>query len=130
MSTMQGTEQAEIKKLRKKIKKLERKNSDIRDEMAVQRTIFANERTLMAYMRTAIALIAGGFAAIKLSQHPYMELIGIVLMPLGLLLALYSFIRYFNKQKLINRQKRDITPISPRHEELHEKQASRYGNID
>ncbi len=127
---MQDTVQAEIKKLQKKIKKLEKKNADIRDEMAVQRTIFANERTLMAYLRTAIALIAGGFAAIKLSQHPYMELLGIILMPLGLLLAIYSFMRYFNKQKLINRQRRDITPTSPHHEELHEKQASRYGNID
>ncbi len=127
---MQVSEKDEIKKLRKKIKKLEKKNADIRDEMAIQRTIFANERTLMAYLRTAIALIAGGFAAIKLSQHYYMELIGLTLMPMGLLLAVYSFIRYFKKQQLIKQQKQSITPISKHHDELYEKQASRYGNID
>lgn len=97
----------EIKKLKKKLKKQERKNSEIRDEMAIQRTIFANERTLMAYMRTAIALIAGGFAAIKLSQHTYMETMGLILMPMGVLLAIYSFVRYLGKQKLIKRQRQD-----------------------
>ncbi|WP_299984246.1 DUF202 domain-containing protein [uncultured Pontibacter sp.] len=127
---MQAPEQDEIKKLKKKIQKLEKKNSEIRDEMAIQRTIFANERTLMAYFRTAIALIAGGFAAIKFSQHVYMELIGLTLMPIGILLAVYSFVRYLNKQKLIQRHRQDYEPTSHHHEELHEKQASRYGNID
>ena len=123
-------EQDEIKKLRKKIKKLEKKNAEIRDEMAIQRTIFANERTLMAYFRTAIALIAGGFAAIKFSQHVYMELIGFTLLPIGVLLAVYSFVRYLNKQKLIKSHRQDYQPTSHHHAELHEKQASRYGNVD
>ncbi|MCP2042790.1 YidH family protein [Pontibacter sp. HSC-36F09] len=127
---MQVPEQDEIKKLKKKIQKLEKKNADIRNEMAVQRTFFANERTLIAYLRTAIALVAGGFAAIKLSQHLYIETTGIILMPLGLLLSLYSFVRFFKQQKLIRRQRESITPISQRHEELHEKQASRYDNLD
>ncbi|WP_234986291.1 YidH family protein [Pontibacter lucknowensis] len=130
IESMPVQEQDEIKKLRKKIKKLEKKNAEIRDEMAIQRTIFANERTLMAYFRTAIALIAGGFAAIKFSQHVYMELIGLTLLPIGILLAVYSFVRYLNKQKLIQRHRQEYEPTSHHHEELHEKQASRYGNID
>ncbi|MBX0333817.1 DUF202 domain-containing protein [Pontibacter sp. HSC-14F20] len=127
---MQAPEQDEIKKLKKKIQKLEKRNSEIRDEMAIQRTIFANERTLMAYFRTAIALIAGGFAAIKFSQLVYMELIGLTLLPIGVLLAVYSFVRYLNRQQLIKRHRQDYEPTSQHHEELYEKQSSRYGNAD
>jgi uncharacterized membrane protein YidH (DUF202 family) len=127
---MPDPEKEEIKKLKKKLKHQEQKNTEIRDQMAIQRTIFANERTLMAYLRTAIAIIGGGFAAIKLSQHTYMEMIGIVLMPVGLALAIYSFYRYFQKQKLIQQQREDYTHTSHHHAELHEKEVSRYGNFD
>jgi putative membrane protein len=122
---MQATEQEEISKLKQKLKKLEKKNTEIRDEMAIQRTIFANERTLMAYLRTAIALIAGGFAALKLSQHHYMEMLGVILMPVGVALAVYSFVRYFRKQKLIKRHLQAYSPTSHHHAELPEKEASR-----
>jgi putative membrane protein len=117
---MQATEQEEIEKLRKKLKKLEKKNSEVRDEMAIQRTIFANERTLMAYLRTAIALIAGGFAALKLSQHHYMEMIGVILMPVGVALAIYSFVRYLRKQKLIKRHRQNYSPTNQHHDELYD----------
>ncbi|MFD2246551.1 YidH family protein [Pontibacter ruber] len=127
---MLDPEQEEIKKLKKKLKQQEKKNTEIRDLMAMQRTIFANERTLMAYLRTAIAIIGGGFAAIKLSQHIYMEMIGLILMPAGVLLAIYSFYRYLLKQKLIKEQREKYTNTSHKHAELHEKQASGYDNID
>ena len=119
-----------IKKLKKKLKVQEKKNAEIRDQMSVQRTIFANERTLMAYLRTAIAVIGGGFAAVKLSQHLYMEIIGFTLMPTGLALAAYSFYRYQQKQKFIQRQRQDIVHTSEQHAELHEKEVSGYGNVD
>lgn len=127
---MQVPEQDEIKRLKKKLRKLEKKNTEIRDEMAIQRTIFANERTFMAYLRTAIALIAGGFAAIKFSHLVYMKLIGLTLMLLGVLLAVYSFVRYLKKQKLIKRHWQSYEPTSHHHEALYEKQASRHGNVD
>lgn len=98
--------------------------------MTVQRTIFANERTLMAYLRTAIALIAGGFAAVKLSHHKYMEFIGLSLMPLGVILAVYSFTRYFRKQKLIKDYWAGYTHTSQHHEELHEKMSARMSHKD
>jgi putative membrane protein len=127
---MQATEQEELEKLRKKLRKLEKKNSEIRDEMAIQRTIFANERTLMAYLRTSIALVAGGFAALKLSQHHYMEMIGVILMPVGLAMAVYSFVRYLRKQKLINRHRQGYSPTSQQHDELLDKPTSRYNSVD
>lgn len=122
---MQDADKKEIKKLRKKLKLQEKKNAEVRDQMALQRTIFANERTLMAYLRTAITVIAGGFAAIKLSQEPYLQYIGIALMPIGIALGVYSFYRYLHKQRLIKQHREDYTHTSHIHAELHEKQASR-----
>ena len=127
---MPDPDKEKIKRLKKKLKLQEKKNAEIRDQMAVQRTIFANERTLMAYLRTALAIIGGGFAAVKLSQHMYMEVIGFILMPVGLALAVYSFYRYFQKQRLIQRQRQEFAQTSHHHAELHEKEASRYRNTD
>ncbi|NDK56470.1 YidH family protein [Pontibacter fetidus] len=123
-------EKEEIKKLKKKLKQQEKKNTEIRDQMAVQRTIFANERTLMAYLRTSIALLAGGIAAIKLSEHKYMGVIGFTLLALGGGLIIYSFYRYFQKQRLIKKQRDEFVQTSHHHAIIHEKEASRYGNAD
>ncbi|WP_439881031.1 YidH family protein [Pontibacter sp. MBLB2868] len=127
---MVNEEQEKIKKLKKKLKIQEKKNAEIRDQMSVQRTIFANERTLMAYLRTAIAIIGGGFAAIKLSQHLYIEIIGYILMPAGLALTGYSVYRYLQKQKYIKQQREDIKHTSQQHAELHEREVAGYGNAD
>ncbi|WP_162055307.1 YidH family protein [Pontibacter pamirensis] len=127
---MSGTEKDEIRKLKKKLKQQEKKNAEIRDQMAIERTIFANERTLMAFLRTSITILAGGFAAIKLSQQLYIEIVGIILMPIGLALAAYSFFRYFQKQKLIEQHREDYTHTSHKHADLHKKEASNYGNTD
>ena len=127
---MHDADANELKRLKKKLKHQEKKNAEIRDQMAMQRTIFANERTLMAYLRTAIAIIGGGFAAIKLSHHMYMEVIGFVLMPAGLALAIYSFVRYLKQQKIIKKQRGDYVHTSHHHADLHEKEISGYGNID
>ena len=123
---MPDPEQEEIKKLKKKLRHQEQKNTEIRDQMAIQRTIFASERTLMAYLRTAIAVIAGGFAAVKLSHLLYMEVIGVVMMVLGIMLAIYSYFRYLRKQKFIRRQQNEYVHTSHQHE----KEISGYGNID
>ena len=127
---MSDQDKAEIKKLKKKLKQQERKNAEIRDQMAIQRTIFANERTLMAYLRTAVAFAGLGFAAIKLSNELYLEVAGFILLPLGFSLAIYSFIRYLHKQKLIKRHYEDYTHTSHHHDRLHEKEISGYSNIE
>jgi uncharacterized membrane protein YidH (DUF202 family) len=118
-------EKEAIKKLKRKLKQLERQNTEIRDQMTIQRTIFANERTLMAYLRTATALVACGFAAIKISRHAYMELIGLILMPLKLTLAIYSFGRYLFEQRFIKHQLEGYAHTSLRHAKIAEKEPSR-----
>ncbi|MFD2513835.1 YidH family protein [Pontibacter locisalis] len=127
---MLDEDKEKIKKLKKKLKVQEKKNAEIRDQMAMQRTIFANERTLMAYLRTSITIIAGGFAAVKFSDDLYLELIGATLLPIGAILAIYSFLRYRKKQRLIEGHHKSIEHTSHHHAELHEKEASRYGNTD
>ncbi|WP_242922417.1 YidH family protein [Pontibacter liquoris] len=116
---MLSPEKAEIKKLKKKLKLQEKKNAEIRDQMATQRTIFANERTLMAYLRTAMTVCVGGFAAIKLSDELYLHAIGGILIPIGLLLGVYSLLRFRSKQKLIEGHHESYTPTSHEHEKVH-----------
>ncbi|ARS37187.1 YidH family protein [Pontibacter actiniarum] len=124
---MPNADKEKIKKLKKKLKLQEQKNREIRDEMATQRTIFANERTLMAYLRTAMAIVAGGFAAIKFSNDLYLEIAGVVLLLTGLVLALYAFYRYRQKQKAIEGQRQHYAPTSHHHASLHQ---NRYRGSD
>lgn len=116
---MSDTDKELIKNLKKKLRVQEQKNAEIRDHMAAERTIFANERTLMAYLRTAMTVSVGGFAAIKLSDDLYMKIIGAVLIPVGIVLAIYSFIRYRHKQKLIEGHHQNYCPTSHEHEQAH-----------
>ena len=116
---MPDPEQEEIKKLKKKLRHQEQKNTEIRDQMAIQRTIFASERTLMAYLRTAMTVTVGGFVAIKLSDDLYLDVIGMILIPIGIILAIYSFIRYRQKQKLIEGHHQNYSPTSHEHEKVH-----------
>lgn len=116
---MPDPDKEKIKKLKKKLKVQEKKNAEVRDHMAEQRTIFANERTLMAYLRTAMTVTVGGFVAIKLSDDLYLEIIGVILIPIGIILAIYSFIRYRHKQKLIENHHQDYCPTSHEHEKVH-----------
>ena len=126
---MLSEEQEKIKKLKKKLKIQEKKNAEIRDQMATQRTIFANERTLMAYLRTSITVIAGGLAALKFSNDLYLELAGATLLPIGVLLAVYSFVRYRSKQKLIEGHHQNYCPTSHEHDKMHDKNSSDNGRI-
>ncbi|MDX5422049.1 MAG: DUF202 domain-containing protein [Hymenobacteraceae bacterium] len=120
---MLDPDKEKIRKLKKKLKVQEKKNAEIRDHMATQRTIFANERTLMAYLRTAMTVTVGGFAAVKFSDDLYLEIIGITLIPIGVILAIYSFIRYRQKQKLIEGHHQDYSPTSHEHAKVHQEKA-------
>ncbi len=116
---MSDTDKEKIQKLKKKLKVQEQKNAEIRDHMAAERTIFANERTLMAYLRTAMTISVGGFVAIKLSDDLYLEIIGIILIPIGVVLGVYSFVRYRQKQRIIEGHHQNYCPTSHEHERAH-----------
>ncbi len=57
----------------------------LRDHLAVHRTTLANERTFLAYIRTALALFVAGVSLIKFFGSPLTEILGWVLVPLGML---------------------------------------------
>jgi len=74
----------------------------LRDVLAIDRTRLANERTLLAWLRTAIMLVVSGVTLIKLFQSVFfMEAIGAVLIPVGLLTATWGFRRYLHTCRLI-----------------------------
>ncbi|WP_299761037.1 DUF202 domain-containing protein [uncultured Pontibacter sp.] len=118
-TSMLSPDKEKIKKLKKRLKVQEKKNAEIKYQMMAQRTIFANERTLMAYLRTAMTVSVGGFVAIKFSDDLYLKIIGVILIPIGVILAIYSFIRYKQKQKLIEEHHQDYCPTSHEHERQH-----------
>ncbi|MCT4599248.1 MAG: DUF202 domain-containing protein [Vallitalea sp.] len=67
----------------------------LRDLLATDRTALANERTLLAYVRTALSLIVAGSSFIKFSDMLLIEVIGYILVPMGIIIGtvgLYRFI--------------------------------------
>ncbi len=66
----------------------------LRDELAIDRTLLANERTFLAYLRTAIALVLAGVTFIHFASHSWLEILGFVCVPVGLIILLISVVRY------------------------------------
>jgi len=74
----------------------------LRDVLAIDRTRLANERTLLAWLRTAIMLLVSGVTLLKLFEGVLvMEVMGVVLIPLGLVTAAWGFRRYLHTRRLI-----------------------------
>ncbi len=81
----------------------------------------ANERTFLAWVRTSIGIMGLGFVVVKFSmfikqltlmlggnlhhtQHSYSSLIGIILVALGALTALMSFLNYKKIEQQIDQE--------------------------
>lgn len=79
----------------------------------------ANERTFLAWIRTSIGIMAFGFVVVKFSlfvkqislilgkeniihQKGYSGMVGIVLVAVGTVIAVLSYIRYKNSEKQLN----------------------------
>lgn len=79
----------------------------------------ANERTFLAWIRTSIGIMAFGFVVVKFSlfvkqisiilgkeniihSKGYSGILGIVLVAVGTVTAVLSYIRYINSEKQIN----------------------------
>ncbi|MGZ3901364.1 MAG: YidH family protein [Bacteroidia bacterium] len=82
----------------------------------------ANERTLLAWIRTSIGIMAFGFVVVKFSlfikqislllgknanipsQHGYSSVIGILLVAVGALVLLLSYLKYKKTEKQLNNE--------------------------
>jgi Predicted membrane protein len=80
----------------------------------------ANERTLLAWIRTSIGIMAFGFVVVKFSlfirqislllgknvtippQHGYSSVIGILLVAVGALVLLLSYLKYKKTERQLN----------------------------
>lgn len=79
----------------------------------------ANERTFLAWMRTSIGIMAFGFVVVKFSlfvkrislllgksyvapTHGYSAIVGIVLVLIGTITIIFSYIRYRQSEKQIS----------------------------
>lgn len=79
------------------------------DQLAIDRTHLANERTLLAYLRTGTALVVAGFSLINFFHDEVYELMGVLLVPLGLLLLGLGWVRCRKRARSIERQVQQAT---------------------
>jgi putative membrane protein len=68
----------------------------LNDLLAIDRTILANERTLLAYGRTALAMVVIGGSCIKFFDPWWMEVIGVLFIIGGIVLAAFG-LRHFRR---------------------------------
>jgi putative membrane protein len=74
----------------------------LRDVLAIDRTRLANERTLLAWLRTGLMLLVSGVTLIKLFEgQTLVEITGYVLIPLGLVAAVFGVYRFLRVQARI-----------------------------
>lgn len=103
-----------------KNKKKELVNNTIKPQDA--REHLANERTLLAWIRTSIGIMAFGFVVVKFSlfikqialligenrplppQHGHSSMIGILLVAIGAMVLLFSYIKYKQTEKQLNNE--------------------------
>ncbi len=72
-----------------------------RTNLATERTNFANERTFMAYARTAFAMVVVGLTMLEFFDRERYRLLSLALIPLGVAVAIFGFVRFWKKRKLI-----------------------------
>jgi putative membrane protein len=83
-------------------------NFTLRDDLAIKRTSLANERTLLAYQRTAIMIFIAGMTILKLFENMVvLVFLGIAFIPLSVLIAVFSYIRFVKIRDRIGRDVRE-----------------------
>ena len=73
----------------------------LRDHLAADRTVLANDRTFLAYARTALALLVSGITLVRFFGHGVTDVLGWVLIPLGVLTMVVGTRAYFRMRKKI-----------------------------
>lgn len=73
----------------------------LRDELAIDRTILANERTVLSYLRGAVALIIAGVTFVHFIEAGWLRMIGMALVPIGLVTGAVGWQRYRRMDKRI-----------------------------
>jgi len=75
----------------------------LRDELAVDRTLLANERTLLAYLRSGLSMIIAGITIVHFAKYlSWFWIVGISLIPIGLIAMLIGIVRFRKMSKSIS----------------------------
>ena len=86
----------------------------LRDHLAVDRTSLANERTLLAYLRTALGCVIGGASALHFLGGLATDLVGVGLILLGLLTAVFGSYRFrWHRRRIEALHKKSNLPPRP-----------------
>ncbi len=76
----------------------------IQQKLAAHRNLLAAERTILAYIRTALGFGAVGFSMLKFFGDSLLyQVLGWVFLPMGLIISVIGFWRYFQSRRLIAR---------------------------
>lgn len=78
----------------------------LRDILAENRTTLANERTLLAYMRTALTMFVAGVTFIRFFGYLLVEIIGWILIPVGIITMIRGMISYRKMKRLITAEEK------------------------
>ncbi|MFH2068047.1 MAG: DUF202 domain-containing protein [Candidatus Omnitrophota bacterium] len=77
----------------------------LRDFLATDRTVLANERTFLAYIRTALSVFAVGASFLQFFRSFFMEIIGWIFIPLGIIIFIVGWVKYEKMKRQINKIK-------------------------
>jgi putative membrane protein len=66
----------------------------LRDHLAAFRTTLSNQNTFLAYIRTALTLVGAGITFVHFFEVRYVEILGWVFIPTGILTFIVGFLRY------------------------------------
>lgn len=97
----------EVNEQKTKKKKDKKQKAKKRTNLATERTELANERTLLAYGRTAFSMIVVGLSLLEFFDRFQYRLIGMALIPLGVIVAIIGYVRYRRKKKIIEENSLD-----------------------
>lgn len=76
----------------------------LRDRLAENRTALANERTFLAYVRTALTLFVAGVTFIRFFGYALTEIIGWILIPLGIFTMIKGIISFKRMRRRIKEE--------------------------
>ena len=83
--------------------KLRKDDLILRDHLALDRTELSNENTLLAYIRTFLAIIITGASLLKFFDTLPINILGWVIIFIGILVLFYGFYRFNNIKRNIHK---------------------------
>ena len=79
--------------------------NNITTDLAVERTHLANERTMLAVLRTGMTLLLGGLGMLKYIGNWFLEICGLLMIPVALVLMARGYIDYKRIRVAIERER-------------------------